>query len=94
MKKCYQCGTPWRSYGPQPRTREVCEGCGAHLRCCANCHHYGHRISSCKLKESFFVGPRTALNYCEHFRMADTVAKEAEARIVRARDRWEALFGG
>ncbi|MBN1444043.1 MAG: hypothetical protein JXA90_15135 [Planctomycetes bacterium] len=92
MKKCHQCGTPWTGFGSGPRAREICDGCGAYLHCCVNCHHFDQQ-TSCRLRDSSFIGPRTALNYCEFFKMSDTVLREAEARVTRARDRWEALFG-
>ena len=94
MKKCYRCGTVWQGYGRGPRTREACEGCGGHLRCCSNCHYLDRASSSCTHRESSFIGPRGVLNYCEFFKMTDTRIKEKEARVTRARDRWEALFGG
>lgn len=93
MKNCHRCGTAWRGYGPNPRFREVCRSCGAYLHSCLNCRHFDHQRSySCKLKESEYVGPRQALNYCELFSMADSFVREAEARVEKARDRWEALF--
>ena len=93
MKSCYRCGTPWRGYGAVPRAREVCAGCGGHLHSCLNCHHYDRQASSCKLKETSFIGSKTALNYCDYFQMTDSIRKDKEARVNRARDRWEALFG-
>ena len=92
MKNCSRCGSVWQGYGNQPRPREVCEGCGAYLRICLSCHHFDRRASACTEKESSFIGSRTALNYCEFFKMADTVVKEREARTDRALSRWEALF--
>ena len=94
MKKCYPCGTPWTGYGPQPRARETCEGCGSYLHCCVNCHHFSHAGSACTLKDTYFIGSRTALNYCEYFKIADSKLKELEDRKARAHTRWEALFGG
>jgi hypothetical protein len=93
MKSCYRCGTRWSGYRSEPRAREVCDGCGAYLRCCVNCHHFDHRsTNACKLKTTSFIGSRTALNYCEQFKMADTVLREAESKVSRARSQWEALF--
>lgn len=93
MKKCYRCGTRWTGYGKEPRAREVCAGCGAYMHCCSNCHHFDHKLTtSCVLKHTQYVGPRTQLNYCEEFSMTNWRQKEAEARVDHARTRWEALF--
>jgi hypothetical protein len=93
MKKCHRCGTPWSGLGGQPRFRQVCEGCGAYLHSCVNCHHFDHQsTNACKLKQTTFVGCRSAMNYCEEFRMTDSVLRESEARLSKARMRWEALW--
>lgn len=93
MRKCFFCELPWRGYGTAPRPRETCRGCGKPLHCCVNCHHFDHAVtSSCKLPDTTFIGSRSALNYCEAFRMADKLRREAELRVENARNRWEALF--
>ncbi len=93
MRKCYRCGTPWHGYGSEPRTREICEACGSYYHCCENCHHFDHAVSrACRLKNTVYIGSRTALNYCEEFHLYDERKKASEARVDRALDRWESLF--
>jgi len=93
MKKCHRCGTAWRGYGKEPRSREVCEGCGGYLHCCDNCQHFDHKVSiSCKLTTTAYVGPRQQLNYCEEFAMHDTHVEAKKNKVNNARSRWEALF--
>ena len=93
MKKCFRCGTNWAGYRNQPRSREVCDGCGAYLHSCVNCHHFDHVLTnSCKLADTAFVGVRDTLNYCEEFRMFDHIARASEDRVLRAKHAWEQLF--
>ena len=94
MKECARCGTRWTGYGNQPRAREVCEGCGAYLHTCLNCHHFDRRnnTNSCTLPNTAFVGGRGTLNYCEEYRMLDSVRKAQENRVTQAKETWEALF--
>ncbi len=92
MKKCQRCGELWDGVN-QPSSRRVCEGCGAYLHTCVNCHHFDPKISnSCKLTTTFYVGPRDAPNYCEEFEMTNFQLKAAEDRTQSARTRWEELF--
>jgi hypothetical protein len=87
------CGEPRLGLGSQPRSREVCEGCGAYLHSCVNCHHFDHVLTnSCKLSNTSFVGSRDSLNYCEQFRMLDAAVRADEERVSRARLTWERLF--
>lgn len=93
MKKCFHCGAPWTGLGGRPRARERCEDCHSFLHCCDNCHHFDHILTnSCKLRHTAFVGDRDSLNYCEEFRMLDSVLRAREDRVSRAKDAWEALF--
>ena len=92
MKKCYRCESQWTGFGAQPRAREVCEGCGAYLHCCLNCHHFDAQNSNCKLPHTSFVGLRDSLNYCEEFQMLDSRRRALEDRVSRARSNWEELF--
>ena len=93
MRKCYRCGTAWRGYGSEPRSREICDGCRGYLHCCLNCHHFDKTVTNaCKLPHTKFVGPRSQLNYCDDFNMADSHRRQAEARVDGARSRWKALF--
>ncbi|MBI4605936.1 MAG: hypothetical protein HY721_28565 [Planctomycetes bacterium] len=93
MRNCYHCGAEWEGFRGQPRTREVCEGCGRYLRCCANCHHFDARFrSACTLKHTTFVGNREVLNYCEEFKILDTEARKREDKVLTARETWERLF--
>jgi hypothetical protein len=93
MKTCYRCGIAWRGYRNQPRSREVCEGCGAYLHSCVNCFCFDPLITvSCKLRHTAFVGPRDQANYCEEFRMNDTVLRANEDRLASVKLRWEQLF--
>ena len=92
MKRCSLCGTPWAGYGNQPRSREVCEGCGSYLHCCRNCHHYDLRNSRCGLPTTTYVGSRDALNYCEHFRLLDSAVRASEEKVTQAKAAWEELF--
>ena len=93
MKQCYRCRTVWTGYSPQPRTRDYCQGCGAYLHSCLNCHHFDHRTTnSCKLPDTEYIGPRDIPNYCEQFRIFDCVARADEDRVSRAKVRWERLF--
>ena len=92
MKKCFKCGAVWPGFG-KPRPRQICEGCGAYLHICLNCHHFDRVLTnSCKLPTTTFVGNRDLLNYCEEFEMVNTELKAVEARHDRARTRWEDLF--
>jgi hypothetical protein len=71
----------------------VCEGCGAYLHSCLNCHHFDRRgTNSCSLPDTPFVGSRDSLNYCEEFRMLDIARRASEDRVTRAKENWEALF--
>ena len=92
MKTCRQCGAMWDGYGGQPRSREVCQGCGEYLHCCVNCHHFDDTGSGCSLEGTEFVGSRDVLNYCEEFRMNDSSRRAAENRVARAKTSWEELF--
>jgi hypothetical protein len=93
MKACTRCGTLWTGYGGEPRAREVCEGCGAYLHTCVNCHRFDrHHTNSCTLPDTAFVGSRDSLNYCEEFRMLDRTRRANENRVVRAKAVWEELF--
>ncbi|MBI4583035.1 MAG: hypothetical protein HY717_03280 [Planctomycetes bacterium] len=92
MRKCYKCGTSWVGAG-DPRPRQVCEGCGAYLHSCINCHQFdAHITNSCKLSHTTFVGSRHAANYCDEFRMINYALRSIEARTQRARSVWEQLF--
>ena len=93
MKKCHRCGTTWKGLGGQPRAREVCDGCGAYLHSCANCHHFDREIThSCRLPNTSFVGGREMLNYCEEYKMLDANLRANENRVLNARATWEQLF--
>ncbi len=92
MKRCGLCGTAWEGYGNQPRTREVCEGCGGYLHCCRNCHHYDESNSRCGLPDTEYVGGRESLNYCEDFRIIDDGARAHERKVTQAKAAWEELF--
>jgi len=93
MKKCHRCGFVWIGAISQPRSREVCEGCGAYLHSCLNCHHFDAAVTnSCSLSGTTFVGARASLNYCEEFRMLDHALRANEDRVSRARMSWEKLF--
>lgn len=92
MKKCQRCGTAWTGVN-QPSSRKICEGCGAYLHTCLNCHHFDAGVSSaCKLTTTMYVGPRDAPNYCEEFRMVNSSLRALEDRKQSARSRWEELF--
>ena len=93
MKKCFRCGFPWTGHRSQPRSREVCDACGAYLHSCVNCHSFDHVLTnSCRLPHTSFVGSRDSLNYCEDFRMIDASVRAQEERVSRARHTWEELF--
>jgi len=93
MKKCAHCGTRWNGYGAEPRSRAVCEGCGAYLHSCVNCHHFDSaRTNSCTLPDTAFVGARDTLNYCDEFRMLNRVLRASEDRVAHAKTTWEELF--
>ena len=92
VRKCFKCGTPWKGFG-KPRPRQICEGCGAYIHSCINCHHFDRKISySCTLPHTAFVGPRDLLNYCEEFEMVNTELKALEARCAQAKTTFENLF--
>jgi hypothetical protein len=92
LRKCFKCGHVWMGFG-KPRPRQICEGCGAYLHTCLNCHHFDRKITnSCKLAHTSYVGPRDLLNYCEQFEMVNAELKAVEARFERARTTWENLF--
>ena len=92
MRKCHKCGTTWVGRG-QPRSRQICTGCGEYLHTCVNCHHFDDTISnSCKLEDTDYVGPREMVNYCDRFEMINSGLKAIEARTERARNCWEQLF--
>ena len=92
MKECSRCGTSWSGYG-QPRPREVCEGCGAYMHTCLNCHYFDReQTHSCTLPKTDFIGGRDILNYCEEFRILDTMRRARENRVSRAKQTWESLF--
>jgi hypothetical protein len=92
LKKCFKCGSLWMGYG-RPRPRQICEGCGAYLHSCINCHHFDRRITnSCKLPTTAFVGARDSLNYCESFEMVNSELLAVEAKKERAKATWESLF--
>jgi len=81
------------TYRHQPRSREVCDGCGAYLHSCVNCHNFDHVLSnSCKLPHTAFIGARDTLNYCEEYRMLDSIVRADEQRVLRAKNTWEQLF--
>ena len=91
-RRCFKCSAPWDGVG-QPRPRGVCQGCGASLHCCANCHHFdGETTISCTLPQTTFIGPREDANYCEQFEMINARVKAMEARTQRARNVWTQLF--
>ena len=93
MKKCFRCGTEKNGIRGEPRFRDVCEGCGAYLHSCVNCHHFDHLVTnSCKLPHTAFIGGRDSLNYCEEFKMINSVLRANEERRLRARMTWEQLF--
>ena len=92
VKRCHKCGAAWNGFG-QPRPRQICQGCGAYLHSCTNCHHFDKTVTnSCKLSHTTFVGSRDALNYCEDYRMVNAQLKAIEARTERARNVWDDLF--
>ena len=92
MRNCSKCGTAWERFG-QPRPRQVCVGCGAYLHSCVNCQHFDRTLSnSCRLKNTAYIGPRDAQNYCDEYRMANARLQAIEARTQRARNVWEELF--
>lgn len=92
MRKCAKCGTRWEGHR-QPRPRQICEGCGAYLHSCVNCHQFDDAVTnSCRLTSTTYIGPRDALNYCDEFRMTNQTLRAVEARTERARDVWEQLF--
>jgi hypothetical protein len=93
MKKCSRCDTPWNGFRVQPHPRDICEGCGAYLHSCVNCHHFDDVVTnSCKLRSTSFVGARDMQNYCEEFRMVNTALRRSENRLSRARRAWDELF--
>lgn len=93
MRKCHRCGTQFTARPGQPRTRDVCDGCGAYLHNCLNCHHFDRVISnSCTLPHTKFVGGRDMLNYCDDFKMLNHSLRVNEDRAVRARTAWDQLF--
>ncbi len=92
VRQCFKCGAEWERSG-QPRSRQVCGSCGAHLHCCMNCHHFDRDISnSCTLPDTTFIGARDAPNYCESFEMVNARLKAIQARTQRARNVWDQLF--
>ena len=92
MKKCFKCGTVWTGYG-RPRTRQICEGCGAYLHTCLNCHYFNRTVTNCcNLPTTAFVGGRDLLNYCEQFEMVNSALKAIEDRCSRAKASWDSLF--
>jgi hypothetical protein len=93
MKNCFRCGSAWVGLRGEPRARELCEGCGAYLHSCVNCHHFDHVLTnSCKLPHTSFVGCRDSPNYCEEFKMLNTIARAEEERVSRAKHTWNQLW--
>lgn len=69
--KCWSCGANLNdpTWG-KVSFREHCEKCGAALHCCRNCVFYKPGLpNDCAVPETEYIADRTAMNFCEEFKL-------------------------
>jgi hypothetical protein len=69
-RHCHRCGWEWAIAG-QPGRNDLCQQCGADLRCCLNCVSYDLKAAEqCRDRRADLVHEKQAGNFCEYFDLA------------------------
>jgi len=87
---CHGCGQPNDLNLPIGR-RDLCDGCGAELRCCLQCELHDPASGRCREPMAEVPREKDRANFCEHFTPGSprtTGPDSAEA----ARSAFDALF--
>ena len=88
---CHSCGGENERVGP-PGRRDLCDHCGAALRCCLQCRHHDETApSGCREPQAEVPRDREQANFCELF-VAGSPAPRGTSEADRAKAAFEALF--
>lgn len=95
-RHCHRCGWEFAISG-QPGRNDLCQQCGADLRCCLNCVSYDPKAAEeCRDRRADLVHEKDAGNFCEYFDMARRVFVPKAANTSRedsARNALKKLLG-
>lgn len=88
MKICFHCKNVIEC-DDRPHYDEICQTCGAYLRCCLNCKHFVEKFRMCRHPKGELTAYYDAKNFCTHFvfRKTKDVEKEKEDK-----KKWDDLF--
>lgn len=96
MKRCYRCGSEWRSEKKHPSFKEYCEQCSAYFHCCTNCHYYDrHAHNGCSISTTDWVSDKEGPNLCDDYSFVDTTGDAGRADEAGSSvNEFDTLFGG
>ena len=100
MKVCHRCGRE-RKLGAAVARTDGCPHCHSDLKCCLNCRLHDPGVNNqCREPQSEWVADKDKANFCEFFEFRETSELSHPGMVGsgsgpdRARDAFDALFGG
>ena len=88
---CHSCGAA-NEVAPPVGRRDLCEGCGADLRCCRQCKLFEESSASgCREPQAEVPRDKARANFCEHFLPGSPGSGQADGADA-ARAAFDALF--